>query len=76
MLIETVGLQCWVKHSVKRETTNPKDKNAVAVHIEETIVGHVPYNIAPYMSRFLKRNVNIAYAKVTGEKLIEELVMD
>ena len=28
----------------KRETTNPKDKNAVAVHIEVTIVGHVPYN--------------------------------
>ena len=55
--------------SVKRETTNPKDKNAVAVHIEETIVGHVPYNIAPYMSRFLKRDVNIAYAKVTGGKI-------
>ena len=69
MLIETVGLQCWVKHSDKRETTNPKDKNAVAVHIEETIVGHVPYNIAPYMSRFLKRDVNIAYAKVTGGKI-------
>ena len=55
--------------SVKRETTNPKDKNAVAVHIEETIVGHVPYNIAPYMYRFLKRDVNIAYAKVTGGKI-------
>ena len=55
--------------SLKRETTNPKDKNAVAVQIEETIVGHVPYNIAPYMSRFLKRDVNIAYAKVTGEKI-------
>ena len=54
--------------SVKRETTNPKDKNAVAVHIVETIVGHVPYNIA-YMSRFLKRDVNIAYAKVTGGKI-------
>ena len=26
-------------------------------------------NIAPYMSRFLKRDVNIAYAKVTGEKI-------
>ena len=55
--------------SVERETTNPKDKNAVAVHIEETIVGHVPYNIAPYMSRFLKRDVNIAYAKVTWGKI-------
>ena len=55
--------------SVEREMTKPKDKNAVAVHIEETIVGHVPYNIAPYMSRFLKRDVNIAYAKVTWGKI-------
>ena len=38
MLTSTVGLQCWVKYSVNSETTNPKDKNAVAVHIEEIIV--------------------------------------
>ena len=54
---------------VLRETTNPKDKNAVAVLIEETIVGHVPYNIASSMSRFLKRDVNMAFAKVTGGKI-------
>ena len=42
---------------VLRETTNPKDKNAVAVLIEETIVGHVPYNIPPSMSRFLNQSV-------------------
>ena len=54
---------------VLRETTNPKDKNAADVLIEETIIGHVPYNIAPSMSRFLKRDVNMAFAKVTGRKI-------
>ena len=50
---------------VLREMTNPKDKDAVAVLIDETIAGHVP-NIAPSMSQFLKRDVNMAFAKVTG----------
>ena len=54
---------------VLRETTNPKDENAVGVLIEETIVRHVPYDIAPSMSRFLKRDVNMAIAKVTGGKI-------
>ena len=54
---------------VLRETTNPKDKSAVTVLIEETIVGHVPYNNVPSMSRFLKRDVNMAIAKVTGGKM-------
>ena len=53
---------------VLREMTSPKDKDAVAVLIDETIVGHVP-NIAPSMSQFLKRDVNMAFAKVTGVKI-------
>ena len=40
---------------VKREPTNPKDKNAVAVYEEDSIVGHVPFT---YLSRFLARDVN------------------
>ena len=51
---------------MKREPTNPKDKNAVAVYEEDSIVGHVPYNLAPYLSRFLARDVNKAFAEVTG----------
>ena len=54
---------------VKREPTNPKDKNAVAVYEEDCIVGHVPYNLAPYLSRFLARDVNKAFADVTGGKV-------
>ena len=51
------------------EPTNPKDKNAVAVYEEDSIVGHVPYNVAPYLSQFLARDVNKAFAEVTGEKV-------
>lgn len=54
---------------VKREPTNPKDKNAVAVYEEDCIVGHVPYNLAPCLSRFLARDVNKAFAEVTGGKV-------
>ena len=29
----------------------------------------VPFNLAPYLSRFLARDVNKAFAEVTGEKV-------
>ena len=32
-------------------------------------MGHIPYNIAPRLSQFLKRDVNKGFAEVTGEKL-------
>ena len=54
---------------VKREPTNPKDKNAVALYEDDSIIGHVPYNLAPYLSRFVTRDVNKAFAEVTGEKV-------
>ena len=54
---------------VKREPTNPKDKNAVAVYEEDCIVGHVPYNLVLCLSRFLARDVNKAFAEVTGGKV-------
>ena len=54
---------------VKREPTNHKDKNAVALYEDDCIVGHVPFNLAPYLSRFLARDVNKAFAEVTGEKV-------
>ena len=38
------------------------------------LVGHVPYNLAPIISLFMKRDVNKAL--VGKKKLIEELDMD
>ena len=54
---------------LKREPTNDKDKNAIAVLNEEDMVGHVPFNLAPYISAFLRRDTNSGFAKVTGEKI-------
>ena len=54
---------------VKREPTNPKDKNAVALYEDDSIIGHVSYNLAPYLTIILTRDVNKAFAKVTGEKV-------
>ena len=52
---------------VKREPPNPKDKNAVAIYEEYSV--RVPYNLAPYLSRFLARDINKVFAKVTRDKV-------
>ena len=54
---------------VRREPTNSEDNNAVGVFLEDVIVGHVPRNLAPRFSQFLRRDVNKAFAEVTGEKV-------
>ena len=54
---------------VRREPTNIKDKNAVGVFLEDVIVGHVPHNLATRFSQFLQRDVNKAFAQVTGGKV-------
>ena len=51
---------------LKRDLTNNKDKNAVAVYLE---AGHVPHNIAQGFSQFLLRDVNKAFAEVTEQKI-------
>ena len=51
---------------LEREITNPKDKFAVALMKGSTVVGHIPYNIAPAVSHFLKRSINKATFEVTG----------
>ena len=33
------------------------------------VVGHVPYNLAPTVSAFLRRDVNKGFAEVTGDKV-------
>lgn len=54
---------------VKPEPTNAKDKTAVAVLKDDVIVGHVPHNLAPRLFQFLRRDVNKAFAEVTGLKV-------
>ena len=55
---------------LKREPDNSVDQNAVAVvKIDGSVVGHVPYNLAPTFSRFLKRDFNKAMVEITGDKV-------
>ena len=54
---------------MKREPTNVADRNAVAVLREGRVVGHIPFNLAPSISHFLKRDINGAFAQVGGEKV-------
>ena len=48
---------------MKYEPDNSEDSHAVAVLNEDVIVGHVPYNLAPVVEMFLRREV---IAEVTG----------
>ena len=54
---------------LKREPTNERDRNAVAVLKEEAVVGHVPFNLAPLILAFLRRDTNCGFAKVGREKV-------
>ena len=54
---------------VMKEPTNPKDRNVVALYQDDAVVGHVPHSLAPYLTRFLTRDVNKAFAEVTGGKI-------
>ena len=36
---------------------------------EHCIVGHVPYNLAPTISQFLRREFNKAVVEVTGDRV-------
>ena len=51
---------------LERETTNIKDKFAVAVMKGSTVVGHIPYNTALGVLHFLKRYTNKATVEVRG----------
>ena len=52
-------------------------KCRLSVTKEDKIVGHIPFNLSPIIiiSLFLKRDVNKAFARVTGSKSINELDM-
>ena len=54
---------------LQRQPDNCTDKFAVAVIQGGTVVGHLPYNLAPTISHFLRRSVNTGEAKVTGTRV-------
>ena len=37
-----------------------------AVYYDNEVVGHIPYNLAPKVSAFLKRDDNKGFAEITG----------
>jgi len=53
----------------KREPANERDRNAIAILKEEALVGHVAFNLAPFISAFLRSDTNSGFAKVVGEKV-------
>ena len=54
---------------LKWEPDNSEDSHAVAVLDEEVVVGHIPYNLAPIVERFLRREVNKGFALWFGNPL-------
>ena len=54
---------------LQRQPDNTEDKLAVAVMKSGFVVGHVPRNLAPLFSHFLKRSCNKAYVLITGERV-------
>ena len=55
--------------SIKREPDNVCDPHAVAVYYGSRTIGHVPYNLAPTLSTFLRREINKGVAVVEGDKV-------
>ena len=55
---------------LRREPDNYHDRHAVAVvNSTDTVMGHVPYNLAPILSHFLAREFNKGMVHVTGVKV-------
>ena len=54
---------------LKCEPEHSEDSHAVAVLNEDVIVGHVPYNLAPTIERFLRREFNASFVQITGSKV-------
>ena len=52
--------------SIKREPDNPYNSHAVTVYCKSCTIGHVPYNLAPTYSAFLRREVNKGVAVAVG----------
>ena len=46
--------------TLERELDNPRDVFSVAVKKNGAVVGHVPFNLAPTVSAFLRRSTNLS----------------
>ena len=57
--------QCSLR-LIPEPTNYSVNRNAVAVMKEGQVVGHVPFNLSTIISLFLRRDVNKAFARVTG----------
>ena len=55
--------------ALERELQNVAYQFAVSVVRSGRIVGHVPFNLAPVFSHFLKRSFNKETAEITGGKV-------
>ena len=54
---------------LERDPTNPEDQCAVAIKKSGETVGHVPVNLAPVISAFLRRYSNKGLMEVTGNRV-------
>lgn len=54
---------------LEREPSNPQDSFSVAVKQNGAVVGHIPFNLAPTVSAFLRRSTNSGVVEVTGTKV-------
>ena len=52
-----------------REPNNSEDRFAVAIKRTGSVVGHLPFNLAPLASAFLRRDINKGLVGVTGPKI-------
>ena len=54
---------------LEREPNNTEDKFAVAIKRTGSVVGHVPFNLAPLVSAYLRRDASKGLVEVTGMKI-------
>ena len=69
-----VYMDCWNPWigevlPLERDQTNPEDQCAVAIKKSGGTVGHVPFNLAPVVSAFLRRSSNKGLMEVTGNRV-------
>ena len=54
---------------LRREPGNSCDEHACSCCPEREIIGHVPYNLVPTFSKFLRREINKGFMEVTDGKV-------
>ena len=54
---------------LEREPNNSEDRFAITIKRTGSVVGHIPFNLAPLVSAFLRREVSKGLVEVTGKKI-------